>query len=456
MSAVATESLGMDKLWDHARSSWAIAQPHIAAHPYHYGVLLVLVVALVVVVVKRTCKRPVRSLQVLDRETGKLVDEHVPAYLKAVYQAMYSNRVGRKAIKLRCTNSLLRRSTARQGKRMDRTKSAKSIQKFIRAYGLNPDEAELPLHEYKTFNEFFARRLKPGLRPIASPDDPSVIVSPADCRLLVYPSLDLSCDIWLKGEKLSLLDLLGEEFAAEIPLFGSHPPIAIARLAPSDYHRWHMPVDAVCGKRALIAGTYLSVSPRAVTRLNVLGKNKREVCLLHSSRCGLVALVAVGASLVSSITIVGDEGMEMNKGDEHGYFQFGGSTLLLIFQQGRMVFDGDLVYNSARPLEMLVKMGTKIGMAVPEGTSSANANVSTINSESKVTPQESFGAGLFDCFGFGSSKSTASASPSASASASSSPSSSSSPAHEEGEEQEDVYASPPGPSPRQRVTNFSF
>ena len=97
----------------------------------------------------------------------------------------------------------------------------------------------LQLSSYLTFNDFFARRLKAGVRPLSGAGDNSVLVSPADCRLLVYPSVEDTTSLWLKGQDFTVAQLLGPGFQNLLQHFHS-PAVAIARLAPQDYHRWHM------------------------------------------------------------------------------------------------------------------------------------------------------------------------------------------------------------------------
>jgi len=313
---------------------------------------------------RKLCKKPlfVRSMQVKERYSGRILDENVPPYVKAVYQAMYGTKLSRQIVSARCTNQILKRGTLINGKRMDRPVSVKQLQRFITTYQVDASEAEKEVKEYKTFNEFFSRKLKPGLRPIAAADDPTVFVSPADCRLMVFPSLEMSCEVWLKGEKLTVADLLGDDFddvAAAMP----NPAVIICRLAPGDYHRWAMPCTAITSRRHVIEGTYFSVSPRAVRKFNILATNKREVCLLDSREFGPVVLVAVGASMVSSICITAPDGQMVAKGDEHGYFSFGGSTLVLLLQRDRMELDQDLLENSLQPIATHVKVGMRIGVA---------------------------------------------------------------------------------------------
>lgn len=312
--------------------------------------------------------KAVVSMRVQERHSGRMIDETIPSYLRSVYRVMYQNPVGRKLIKFPVTTAILRRATAQHGLKMDHPDSANQIAKFIETYGVIVEEVELPLSSYTTFNDFFARRLKPGARPIACPDDPSVIVSPADCRLLVFPSVEDTTRLWLKGQNFTVASLLGPQFQHMLKHFHA-PALAIARLAPQDYHRWHMPVDSVVGPRGSVDGTYFSVSPRAVREVNILCTNKREVCFFDSGRpgtgpgaIGKWCMIAVGAAMVSSIHVNEEmqEGVEVEKGAEHGAFRFGGSTLILLFDAKNIAWDDDLVEASRKPIETYVRMGTQI------------------------------------------------------------------------------------------------
>jgi len=313
------------------------------------------------------------GLLLRDRQTRAVIEETVPRYLKAVYKAMYETRVGRKITQVECTNQILKRSTVVTGRRMELPSSKRSIAPFIRAYKVNTSEAELDVSQYRTFNDFFARRLKVGSRPIASVSDPTVLTCPADCRLLVFPSLSSSHHFWLKGEELTIGDLFGDNFQHLVNHFHD-PTLVICRLAPSDYHRWHTPMRCRMDQRASLEGTYYSVSPSAVRRVNVFGKNKRELCLLHSCEFGPCVLVAVGASMVSSIKITAPSDRILEKGEEHGHFRFGGSTVLLLFQRGRVQFDNDLIANSLEPIETVCRMGERIGYAISPAIPNQNGH----------------------------------------------------------------------------------
>jgi len=224
------------------------------------------------------------------------------------------------------------------------------------------DEMLDPLDSFKSFNEFFYRKLKLSARPIAHPDNSLIATSPADARCMFFPTIDEAQKLWVKGQDFSLQRLFGdEEFAKEF----NGGSMAIFRLAPQDYHRFHVPVDGVFSDPKKIEGAYYTVNPMAIrSSLDVYGENTRAVSAITSQQFGKVAIVCVGAMMVGSIIITSTPGQEYRRGDEHGYFAFGGSTVLLFFQPGRIEFDRDLLENSKQSLETLLKMGNSIGTAV--------------------------------------------------------------------------------------------
>jgi len=252
---------------------------------------------------------------------------------------------------------------------------------FIQLHKLNVNESAKPLDEFKTFNEFFYRTLKADARICAEPDNNSIAVSAADARTMVFQTIDEAKSLWIKGENFSIHKLLGEwgkGGKADVFNGGS---ICISRLAPQDYHRWHFPVSGVPLKREPIDGTYYTVNPIAIRKdVDVYTENKRCICPIETKEFGLVMLVAVGATMVGSIRFECTcknlpsgatncpagacyEGKRVKKFDPHGYFAFGGSTVLLLFRPGAIQFDSDLVANSKRQLETLVKVGESLGKA---------------------------------------------------------------------------------------------
>jgi len=224
---------------------------------------------------------------------------------------------------------------------------------------LNKDEILAPLDSFTNFNEFFYRKLKLSARPIFSPSDPKTAVSPADSRLNVFETIEAATKIWIKGKNFTLQNLLKDETLAKEYSGGS---LVIARLAPQDYHRFHSPIDGVLGKFVPYPGTYYTVNPIAIREaIDVYTENKRQRVIIKSPQFGDVLYITVGATMVGSINFTVKEGQTVKKGDEIGYFAFGGSTILVLFKPGTIKFDSDLLVNSSKPIETLVKFGTSLG-----------------------------------------------------------------------------------------------
>lgn len=300
---------------------------------------------------------------VFDRRTMRLEEELIDSKIVLAMRAIYQSRLGLTLID-KGTKELLLNLSNKQGVHMSSRESSKEIPEFIEFFQdrINVDEFKYPVESYKTFNEFFIRELKPGVRPIQFENNDHVAVCAADCRLMVYKSSDEAKRFWIKGRKFSVKGLLGDEILANDFEGGS---LAIFRLAPQDYHRFHMPISGVIGKNIIIPGHLYTVNPIAVNSkyCNVFTENKRVVNVIISKEFGKMAFVAIGATMVGSINFTKDEGDRVKKGEEFGYFAFGGSTVICVFQKGAIDFDEDLVANSERSLETLVYMGTSLGIS---------------------------------------------------------------------------------------------
>lgn len=256
---------------------------------------------------------------------------------------------------------LLRSMSFKQGRKYDDPASASQIAGFINFHQLDMSEVLLPTQDFKNFNEFFYRKLKPDARPCSAPDNPHIIVSPADCRSVVFNKLSEAQRIWVKGREFSVERLLGEAYPEDAKRYHGGA-LGIMRLAPQDYHRFHIPVDGIMGEPKLIDGEYYTVNPMAIrSALDVYGENIR-VCVPIDSEChGRVMVICVGAMMVGSTVITRKAGEKVHRAEELGYFKFGGSTLLLLFEPGVMVYDDDLAGNSAGALETLLRVGMSIG-----------------------------------------------------------------------------------------------
>ncbi|KDD71180.1 hypothetical protein H632_c5628p0, partial [Helicosporidium sp. ATCC 50920] len=156
---------------------------------------------------------------------------------------MYQSSAGR-LLKREGALARLTKLSVDKGLRMDSPASVADIAPFLRLFRheIKLEEVEQPLESFRTFNEFFYRRLKPGARPVAGPDDPAVVVSAADCRLLVYDVVDDATRLWIKGCNFSIAGLLDDRSAdRSLAATFARGTLALFRLAPQDYHRFHAP-----------------------------------------------------------------------------------------------------------------------------------------------------------------------------------------------------------------------
>ncbi|KAH0836106.1 Phosphatidylserine decarboxylase proenzyme 3 [Fonsecaea pedrosoi] len=300
------------------------------------------------------------NILVQDRITGQINEERMSVYvrigIRLLYKGLGAGEMEKKRIK-----KMLRSLSIKQGKKFDDPASVAQIPGFIAFHQLDMSEVLLPTSEFKNFNEFFYRALKPNARPCSAPDRPEIIVSPADCRSVVFNTIDDATRIWVKGRDYSLEKLFGEAYPLEAKRYKGGS-MGIFRLAPQDYHRFHIPVDGVLGTPKAIEGEYYTVNPMAIrSALDVYGENVRVLVPIDSVAHGRVMYVCIGAMMVGSTVITRKPGERVKRAEELGYFKFGGSTILLFFEPGKMVYDRDLVDNSLGALETLLRAGMSIG-----------------------------------------------------------------------------------------------
>nr|POF08180.1 phosphatidylserine decarboxylase proenzyme 3 [Quercus suber] len=306
------------------------------------------------------------NILVQDRLTGMINEERMSVYVRLGIRLLYKGLKSREMEKKKA-RKLLRSLSFKQGRKYDDPASAAQIPGFVNFHQLDMGEVLLPIKEFKTFNEFFYRALKPDARPCSAPDDPNVVVSPADCRSVVFNRLEDAQRIWVKGREFSVERLLGEAFPADAHRY-QNGALGIFRLAPQDYHRFHIPVDGVMGEPKLIDGEYYTVNPMAIrSALDVYGENIRVCVPIDSVSHGRVMVICVGAMMVGSTVITRQAGDQVKRAEELGYFKFGGSTILCLFEPGVMKFDDDLIDNSNGALETLVRVGMSIGHSPSQG-----------------------------------------------------------------------------------------
>jgi phosphatidylserine decarboxylase len=227
------------------------------------------------------------------------------------------------------------------------------IPSFATSLGIDTTEAEHPLDSYRSMDEFFTRRLGAAARPVDP--DPSHLISPADGRVLVYPRI---CDqmLQVKQSRIALEELLRDKATAQRYAEG----VAIViRLAPADYHRFHFPDAGVAGEPRPIRGRLHSVHPIALAAGAPSLRNKRCITQLNTEQWGTLGLIEIGALCVGTIVQTYTPGA-VERGQEKGFFRFGGSTVIVLAEPGRVELDDDLVAASAEGMETLVRFGTRV------------------------------------------------------------------------------------------------
>lgn len=243
---------------------------------------------------------------------------------------------------------------------MDRPSSSEKIAPFITKYGLDPAEFAEPVESFRSFNEFFSRRLKPEARPVDAGE--RSIIFPADGRHLLVANMQECRDLFVKGVRFSLEELVDDAALTEEFKGGS---ALISRLCPTDYHRFHFPLGGLPGEPRLINGQLYSVSPIALKqRPTILWENKRYLTVVDDTTCGRMLFLEVGATCVGSVVHTSAAGKSVAKGDEKGTFLFGGSTVITLFKKSAVQWDADLLEHSAEGRELYALMGQHAGEAL--------------------------------------------------------------------------------------------
>lgn len=243
------------------------------------------------------------------------------------------------------------------GKWADCSCSRKEIATFIDRFDLDPEEFLAPLESLRTFNDFFHRELKPSARPLAEGEN--TISFPADGRHLFISDLSEAQAVWAKGQKFELAELLGNPELAARFAKGS---ALISRLCPTDYHRFHFPLSGIPGAPHLINGPLYSVNPIALSQsLSYLWENKRRITVVRNSPAGDYLFLEIGATNVGSIVDTAGPEEPIQRGDEKGYFRFGGSMVMMIFEEGRVEPATDLCGQSQNGIELYARVRDHAG-----------------------------------------------------------------------------------------------
>lgn len=260
----------------------------------------------------------------------------------------YSNAVGRYI--LRALSSGVVSRTA--GAFMDSWVSTFLIDSFIKKNHINMKEYER--RRYISYNQFFTRKLRRGSRKISLAFDE--LIAPCDGRLSVY-QIGLNSVFKIKGSSYTVASLLkNNELAKEYA--GGY--CLIYRLTVSDYHRYCYIDDALKMKNKRIDGRLFTVHPAIIGKENIYKENTREYCVMQTENFGNVIHVEVGALLVGRIKNYHREAV-VKRGQEKGRFEFGGSTIVLLFKRDHVVVNEDIMKNTKEGYETKVLMGEVVG-----------------------------------------------------------------------------------------------
>ena len=225
------------------------------------------------------------------------------------------------------------------------------IRWFVGKYDVNMDEAENPdIASYHSFNEFFTRALKPGVRPLANAD----FICPVDGRISQFGAIEDDQIFQAKGHKFSTTALVGGDRALAEQF--RHGSFANLYLSPRDYHRIHMPCDGKLTRMIYIPGELFSVNPTTARGIpGLFARNERVVCVFDTAS-GPFVMTLVGATIVGSMATVwhgvvnpprqpniaewtyADQNIVLKKGDELGRFLLG-STVVMLFPKDTLQFN---------------------------------------------------------------------------------------------------------------------
>jgi phosphatidylserine decarboxylase len=291
----------------------------------------------------------VDTIRYYNRHTGTHETEDI--YGEGFLRWAYGNPLGKLSL-----HAFVKRPAFSKwyGWRMSKPESAQRVLPFIVKYGLDPDDFLEAPSSFHSFNEFFFRKLKNAARPI----DATPVVFPADGRHLGFPDISAIDSFFVKGQRFDLAGLLDDAALAAKYAKGS---LVLSRLCPVDYHRFHFPAAGTPSETRTINGPLFSVSPIALARnLSYLWTNKRTLTELKTADLGTILLLEIGATCVGTIRQTFIPGQPVAKGAEKGYFAFGGSSTITIFEPGTVALATDLLEHSARQTELYARMGSAL------------------------------------------------------------------------------------------------
>ena len=266
----------------------------------------------------------------------------------AALRFLYRTVLGRLSLKLLC----MRRFSRLCGRFLDSPASKPLIRPFVRRHGI--DLSEYTSEGFKSFNDFFSRKIKEDRRPVAS--DPSALIAPCDGLLSVY-RISEDTVIPVKQSRYTISSLLGGDSVSENYRNGI---CLVFRLCVNHYHRYCYIDSGVKGKNVFLPGKLHTVRPIALEELPVFTQNCREYTVIKTENFGDIVQMEIGAMLVGKIKNYHGSG-NVRRGEEKGMFLYGGSTVIILLEESRAHLPEELYQATEKQIETPVKMGQWIG-----------------------------------------------------------------------------------------------
>ena len=280
---------------------------------------------------------------IFNRRTKEYTEEKESIKLRFLYY----NFVGRVFLKILTRKPL----TNLGGCYMNTKLSTRRIPKFIKQNKINMDE--YIDEEYNSFNQFFIRKIKDGARML--PKDKNLFLSPADSKLSVYP-IDEETVLSIKNSKYTIDEFVRDKELAEKYKGGY---CFVYRLCVDDYHRYFFIDNGNIKDQKKIKGVFHTVQPIAFKKYNVFSENSRECTILETENFGIITQIEVGALMVGRIH--NNKVDTFKRGDEKGYFLFGGSTVVLLVEKDKVIVDKDILNHSKQDIETKVLLYDVVG-----------------------------------------------------------------------------------------------
>lgn len=267
-----------------------------------------------------------------------------------ILSLLYTKSFGRLFLKLLTVETVSKTA----GKLLETKLSGLLVKPFVMINKINM--SDYPTVKYKTFNDFFTRKITPEKRPIDYSEHN--FISPCDSNLLALKLTD-NAEFIIKNSKYSVYSLLRDKCLASIYKDGL---CLIFRLSVENYHRYCYVDNLKKTKNRKIKGIYHTVKYISGSNTDIYKENTREYTYMETENFGKITQVEIGALFVGRINNHHDKG-EFKKGQEKGMFEFGGSTIVLLIEKDKVLIDDDIIKNTEAFIETTVKAGEKIGIS---------------------------------------------------------------------------------------------